>query len=52
MGPVLTSTAVAKHLQFSADDSQHWDLPDDSDLEEVRREVKNAVQGGGTVSVP
>lgn len=44
---------MPKHLRLSADDSQHWYLPDDSDLGQVRLDVKNAVQAthDGTATV-
>lgn len=42
---------MAKHLQFSADDSQHWDLPEETDLDEVRRVLKNAVTSDKTATI-
>jgi hypothetical protein len=43
---------MAKHLHLSTDSSQAtWNLPDDSDLDDVRLEIKNALGSGACISV-
>jgi hypothetical protein len=42
---------MAKHLQINVDGSENWHLPDDSDVDEVRREIKNALGSEATVVI-
>lgn len=42
---------MSKHIRFSADDSQEWDLPEEYDLEEIRRQVMWAIENEALVNI-